>query len=235
LLSLEEPQLEIVQISNNTQELLGIAPEQLLNQPLSKLLGTRQASVLKRSLGGDFNSINPLRISLKQSGKKLFFDGIIHRYDSVAMLELLPTKSKTPSTFFEFYHLVKTATDQIQQATTTAALCAVAAKEFRSLTGFDRVMVYKFDAEGAGTLPTHHPKPVSYELQIACEFLGQVMSLELVSQEEKDIESCYRKGANSYIIKPIDFNQLKQSIRVILDFWFTVATLPADCSGAEVS
>jgi two-component system, chemotaxis family, sensor kinase Cph1 len=39
-----------------------------------------------------------------------------------------------------------------------------------------------------GLISCHHysPKPVSYELQTACEFLGQVMSLELVSQEEND-------------------------------------------------
>lgn len=290
LLALEEPQLEIVQISHNTQELLGISAEQLLNQPLAKLLGTRQTDFLKKSLEGDFNRINPLRISIKQSSKTLLFDGIVHRYDGVAILELLPTKSKTPLTFFNFYHLVKTATDRIQEATTTEDLCEVAVQEFLNLTKFDRVMVYKFDPEGAGTVvaeakgesvkdsylglyypatdipnearqlfflnkvrvipdvndypvamvPAHHPKthkpldlslahlrgvspfhieylqnmgvvgslvialtkrkalwglischhyspkPVSYELQTACEFLGQVMSLELVSQEEND-------------------------------------------------
>jgi PAS domain S-box-containing protein len=290
LIALEEPQLEIVQISSNTQELLGIPLKQLLNQPLAKLLGAPQTSELKKSLGGDFSRINPLRISIKQSGKTLFFDGIIHRYDGVAMLELLPTKSEAPSTFFNFYHLVKTATDHIQEATTTAELSEIAVQEFRNLTEFDRVMVYKFDAEGAGTVvaeakcealkdsylglyypatdipgearrlfflnkvrvipdvnyqpvaivPAYHPKtdrpldlslsnlrgvspshieylqnmgvvgslvialtkrkalwglischhyspkPVSYELQTACEFLGQVMSLELVSQEEND-------------------------------------------------
>jgi len=55
------------------------------------------------------------------------------------------------------------------------------------------------------------------------------------SSSPKDVESCYQKGANSYIIKPINFNQLKQSIQTILDFWFTANTLPVDLSEAGTS
>jgi CheY-like chemotaxis protein len=55
------------------------------------------------------------------------------------------------------------------------------------------------------------------------------------SSSPKDVEACYQKGANSYIIKPIDFNQLKQSIQTILDFWFTANTLPVDLSEVGTS
>jgi CheY-like chemotaxis protein len=55
------------------------------------------------------------------------------------------------------------------------------------------------------------------------------------SSSPKDIEACYQKGANSYIIKPINFNQLKQSIQVILDFWFTANAFPTDLSGTGAS
>jgi CheY-like chemotaxis protein len=46
------------------------------------------------------------------------------------------------------------------------------------------------------------------------------------SNNPRDIETCYQQGANSYIIKPIDFNQLKRNIQTILDYWFDVNTLP---------
>jgi CheY-like chemotaxis protein len=46
------------------------------------------------------------------------------------------------------------------------------------------------------------------------------------SNNPRDIESCYQQGVNSYIIKPIDFNQLKRNIQTILDYWFDVNTLP---------
>ncbi|MBW4621751.1 MAG: response regulator [Cyanosarcina radialis HA8281-LM2] len=46
------------------------------------------------------------------------------------------------------------------------------------------------------------------------------------SNNPRDIETCYQQGANSYIIKPIDFNQLRRNIQTILDYWFDVTTLP---------
>ncbi|WP_377475924.1 MAG: response regulator [Microcoleus anatoxicus] len=45
------------------------------------------------------------------------------------------------------------------------------------------------------------------------------------SNNPKDIEDCYISGANSYIIKPIDFAQLKRDVQILVDYWFDVATL----------
>jgi CheY-like chemotaxis protein len=50
------------------------------------------------------------------------------------------------------------------------------------------------------------------------------------SNNPKDIEDCYQYGVNSYIIKPIDFAQLKRDIQMLVDYWFEVTTLP-DRSG----
>lgn len=46
------------------------------------------------------------------------------------------------------------------------------------------------------------------------------------SNNPKDIEDCYQYGANSYIVKPINFAQLKRGILTLLDYWFEVTTLP---------
>lgn len=46
------------------------------------------------------------------------------------------------------------------------------------------------------------------------------------SNNPRDIEVCYHYGANSYIVKPIDFNQLKRDIQLLVEYWFTVTTLP---------
>ena len=42
----------------------------------------------------------------------------------------------------------------------------------------------------------------------------------------KDVEECYRLGANSYILKAIDLQQFKESIAIAIDFWLDVAELP---------
>lgn len=48
------------------------------------------------------------------------------------------------------------------------------------------------------------------------------------SNNPQDIEDCYQYGVNSYIIKPIDFAQLKRDIQTLVDYWFEVTTLPSD-------
>jgi CheY-like chemotaxis protein len=48
------------------------------------------------------------------------------------------------------------------------------------------------------------------------------------SNNPKDIEDCYQYGVNSYIVKPINFAQLKRDVQMLVDYWFEVTTLP-DC------
>lgn len=47
------------------------------------------------------------------------------------------------------------------------------------------------------------------------------------SNNPQDIEDCYQYGVNSYIVKPINFAQLKRDIQTIVDYWFEVTTLPS--------
>ncbi|MEH2179680.1 response regulator [Nostoc sp.] len=46
------------------------------------------------------------------------------------------------------------------------------------------------------------------------------------SNNPKDIEVCYQYGVNSYIVKPINFAQLKRDIQMLVEYWFEVTTLP---------
>jgi CheY-like chemotaxis protein len=46
------------------------------------------------------------------------------------------------------------------------------------------------------------------------------------SSNPKDIEACYQSGANSYMLKPMNINTLKDSFRIMLDYWFGAILLP---------
>jgi CheY-like chemotaxis protein len=46
------------------------------------------------------------------------------------------------------------------------------------------------------------------------------------SSNPKDIEACYQSGVNSYMLKPMDINALKDSLRIMLDYWFKAMVLP---------
>lgn len=47
------------------------------------------------------------------------------------------------------------------------------------------------------------------------------------SGEEKDIEESYRLGANSYLRKPVDFNEFTETVRLSGVYWLEMNLLPA--------
>jgi len=46
------------------------------------------------------------------------------------------------------------------------------------------------------------------------------------SSNPKDIELCYQKGANGYLVKPMDAQELKKTIQAFVDYWLEANTPP---------
>ena len=46
------------------------------------------------------------------------------------------------------------------------------------------------------------------------------------SDDERDVQACYRAGANSYIQKPVDLDGFLKSIQRLQDYWFEIVVLP---------
>lgn len=46
------------------------------------------------------------------------------------------------------------------------------------------------------------------------------------SSNPRDVQECYAGGANSYVIKGVDYEQFKRSIRLLAEYWLTVNTYP---------
>ncbi len=150
LFVLQEPQLEILQVSNNTFDLLGFQPQELLNKNLRDLLDSRQIVAIEKCLSEDFENSNPLKALIRNQARSSSFDGIIHRSHGLLILEFEPTQIEEDVDFFSFYHLVKSPVAKMQNASSLQDLSQVLVKEVRRLTGFDRVIIYQFNAEENG-------------------------------------------------------------------------------------
>lgn len=46
------------------------------------------------------------------------------------------------------------------------------------------------------------------------------------SSDERDVESCYQAGANSYVSKPVDLAGFLEAIKRLKGFWFEIVLLP---------
>ena len=42
------------------------------------------------------------------------------------------------------------------------------------------------------------------------------------SNEEKDINTAYEYGANSYLLKPIDYGEFLNLVQIIINYWFGI-------------
>jgi CheY-like chemotaxis protein len=59
------------------------------------------------------------------------------------------------------------------------------------------------------------------------ENLNQIpVAVFTTSNNPRDIEVCYQYGVDYYIVKPIDFAQLKQDMQRLIDYWLAVTTPP---------
>lgn len=145
-------ELEILQVSNNTQQYLGKEVKDLLGQPLNCLLDTQQIEAVKQCLEKKIGSAVAFKVSITTLNNKRYFDAIAHHTEEAVILELEPTDSKSELSFLSFYALASEAIAKMQSTSNLIEFLHLAAQEVQKITGFDRVMIYQFDSQGAGSV-----------------------------------------------------------------------------------
>ncbi len=147
-------ELNILQVSNNTVEFFGRPPETFLGQPLETVMDTTPVNLIKESIKSqNLETVNPINIRGEIDGNTWYFDGIINFSNpDCFILEIEPTLSQKTVDFLSFYKLVEAAASTIQNSQNFQELCQFLVKAVRNITGFDRVMLYRFDPAGHGTV-----------------------------------------------------------------------------------
>ena len=110
-------------------------------------LGLEQAA----SNFGDLRQRNPLECVVDVAGEARAFDAILRREPGgVLLVELEIAYGERPFSFPNTYQAVRSSVEELNQAATLTELYEVTARAVRDLTGFDRVMVYRYDEEYNG-------------------------------------------------------------------------------------
>ncbi len=141
LLALDEPELRVVTASENVAEHLGVPARDLLGRPAADVLGRE----ILAGLGTGDESSEPRRVELTgPDGTRRAFDLVAHRTDHAVVVELEPRDdAEAPAR-------TRQVLRALQGAATQRDLTGALAREMRRVTGFDRVMVYRFDEEWNG-------------------------------------------------------------------------------------
>jgi light-regulated signal transduction histidine kinase (bacteriophytochrome) len=143
-------QLQIQQVSNNSQTYLNIEPSDLLNRHLSVVFTEQQIAAIQKCLGEIEDGSTHLKLTLSDGNRDRYFDGIIYLVEEAIVLELEPRDSTTEMSFLSFHSRVKKISAKLQKTSQINEFLQLVATEIRQAIAFDRVMVYQFDTTAAG-------------------------------------------------------------------------------------
>lgn len=146
LLVLSEPELSIVRASRSTEAHFGRGAEELLGARLDVLLEPDGLDAVRRALGADHPEDSCVRLVV--DGRP--FDVTVHRHEGNTFLEAEAHVLEDPREGGDAERRMLGIAARLDDAPDLDALCAIAAREVRALTGFGRVMFYQFEDDDHG-------------------------------------------------------------------------------------
>ncbi|WP_293787021.1 SpoIIE family protein phosphatase [uncultured Aeromicrobium sp.] len=151
LLAIDE-QAAVVVASTNSETAIGVDARALIGQPLERALGHAAAGVVRDALVADDLS-EPLHVVLpgdRAHGELLGVpvDLVVHRLGSRTIVEI--ERERVLGRYRVTYRSARAAMGRLNETQSIEELCDRLALEVRELTGFDRVMVYRFDDDWNG-------------------------------------------------------------------------------------
>ena len=152
LLTMTEPDLVIRQTSENLPSALGRSVADVIGRPVWEVLGDACAAVVRDLAQRTHEAeppVAPVLVAGRGPGEPPQEQQLkVHRSDGLLVAELEPRSAGVDPTLF--VREVSEAMAGMQGASGVADVSQRAAEEVRRLTGYDRVMVYRFDADGHG-------------------------------------------------------------------------------------
>lgn len=147
LLTLDPFDLRIVQAGGNTVGLLGSSAAALLDGPAAEVLAFPWQDRLRDLLEADQPMGRPVHAFVMDTKDGGTADVVAHISDGLLVLEFEPRRNPNPE---DAMALVQSMVRRVQGADALQPVCDAIATEVRNVTGFDRVMVYRFSPDGSG-------------------------------------------------------------------------------------
>ncbi|QHF04256.1 GAF domain-containing protein [Pseudomonas asturiensis] len=148
LFTLTEPELTVLQVSGNVHTVLGIEPQQVIGQPLQRALGAGWTDVI-RSASAHESFVDAPRLLINVNG--IEFEAMMHRSQGALILELeIQDKDAQAVSYLERTGNLGRMLRQLHAAKDLETLYEISVREVQKMTGYDRVLIYRFEEEGHG-------------------------------------------------------------------------------------
>ncbi|MGY6710530.1 MAG: ATP-binding protein [Rhizobiaceae bacterium] len=151
LLAVDAGTLTIEYASRNVVDMISWPAEACIGRPLATILGAENAAALQARalvpLKPDL--LKPWFLSVKAQGGERRLECFPHLHDGRIILEFVPFE-EGPALVWEEDLLRQRIISELIRPDTLAELASVSAQIIRDVTGFDRVMIYRFAADKHG-------------------------------------------------------------------------------------
>lgn len=165
VLAVDEGSFRVIAFSENASEMLDLMPQAVPSVGVNEILsiGTdartlftpASAAALEKAVGAvDVSMLNPIMVHCRSSGKP--FNAILHRIDIGLVMDFEPMKGAdlavSAAGALQSHKLAAKAISRLQALPVgdISLLCDSVVEEVRELTGYDRVMAYKFHEDEHG-------------------------------------------------------------------------------------
>ncbi|MEB3249906.1 MAG: ATP-binding protein [Merismopediaceae bacterium] len=150
------PDLCPLEVSQNAELIWGMPAEDLLTQPIAALFDVTTLQNIEHYLTReDQRAWHRIELGCLTAQNSLAYPGFIHRFQDYLILEielLKETIEAHPSESFDFYETINRFLGKIQKATSLQETLELMVQEVRRVTGCDRLMAYRFQADGVGVV-----------------------------------------------------------------------------------
>lgn len=147
VLVLKAEGLTILQASENIEQFIGVPVAKLVDTSIEHYIPANQFSALQMRLKSA--AVDKVPLVLTINGTDLL--ALFLPQEPYFIIELEPVqKSAEQDSFVDIYQEVKYVMAELDGAKTTDETCAIVARELKRISGFDKIMIYRFDENWNG-------------------------------------------------------------------------------------
>lgn len=150
MLTLSPAELVVQQASANLERWIGMAAQDAVGRPLAQVLGETAAARVVAELDANPALARPAYIGTVTADNGAHFDVLAHAWDSLLILEFEGVERRRAADFRHLYPVIGDYLVKVNQPASIAEMSELAARRVREVSGYGRVLVYQFDADGHG-------------------------------------------------------------------------------------
>ena len=148
LLVLNKDTLNIIQVSENISDLFKAEAASTINTSIEKHIPSAQLDDLRNKVNTGIK--NKIPVTLTINDKPVL--ALVHAHPNYLLIEIEAANKSADRTFINVFEEVKYVMAAIELATSVKQACEIAIHELKRISGFDGIMMYRFDENWNGTV-----------------------------------------------------------------------------------